>query len=73
MSSLTQLDCWQYYRLLVRVVSHLFTLNVVPETLLITKLAIGLHALLGTLVNDSQFFPARSRCGPSGFPVPVIR
>ena len=30
MSSLTQLGCWQYYRLLVRVVSHLFTLNVVP-------------------------------------------
>ena len=30
MSSLTQLDYWQYYRLLVRAVSHLFTLNVLP-------------------------------------------
>ena len=30
MSSLTQFDCLQCDRLLVRVVSHLFTLNVVP-------------------------------------------
>ena len=30
MFSLTQLDYWQYYRLFVRAVSHLFTLNVLP-------------------------------------------
>ena len=35
MSSLTQFDCLQCDRLLVRVVSHLFTLNVVPKPFLV--------------------------------------
>ena len=56
-SCLTQLDCRQCYRPLVRVVIHLFALNVLPQPFLAALLVIGLRALLGTLVKIIPSFP----------------